>query len=559
VLTQQQLIAAIPEALQTVDLPELGAKQSGKVRDMYALPGGRRLLITTDRISAFDVVLGTIPYKGQTLNQLSAFWFDRTRDILQNHMLVVPDPNVMIAREARTLPVEVVVRGFITGVTKTSLWTLYAAGERSPYGIVLPDGLKKNDALPKPIITPTTKAEAGGHDERLTRAEIIGRGLLPEALWLQIEHAAVALFLRGQEIARKAGLILVDTKYEFGLIDGQLAVIDEMHTPDSSRFWTLESYESDPTRPRNFDKEFLREWYAARGYRGDGAPPPMTHEFIAQVAERYIAAFERLTGREFVPAETPAAARIRRSWEQARNAGSVISPSGAALRDEMAGGGFTPELARRLFLPAPELTLDAAARAHFASLFARGCAQGVAQPLDCDGGYPKSDFLRYLVQHHDVLLHGTTASDLTELAPRPQGDYNGNPVTAVFASSDGIWPQFFAIIDRLTFDGSMRNGCFVLGDGAAEDRHYFFSVNDDWLRRQCWTTGTIYVLPRATFRPADTSAVRFDEWTSKTAVKPLFKVTIAPDDFPFLSRVSGHSEIESIFDTWLNYKKRVTQ
>jgi phosphoribosylaminoimidazole-succinocarboxamide synthase len=309
-LTHEDLLAAIPNALTGVDLPWLGEKHSGKVRDMYALTDNQRLLITTDRISAFDVVLGAIPFKGQTLNQLSAWWFDQTRDIVPNHMLRMPDPNVMIGREAEPLPVEVVVRGYITGVTKTSLWTLYAAGERAPYGVTLPDGLRKNDALPQPVITPTTKAEAGGHDERLTRAEIIGGGLLPEALWTQVEQAALALFERGQNVARKAGLVLVDTKYEFGLIDGELAVIDEMHTPDSSRFWTSDSYQADPSAPKNFDKEFLREWYAARGYRGDGPPPPMTADFIAQVAARYIGAYERLTGRAFAPAQTPAARRI---------------------------------------------------------------------------------------------------------------------------------------------------------------------------------------------------------------------------------------------------------
>jgi phosphoribosylaminoimidazole-succinocarboxamide synthase len=166
--------------------------------------------------------------------------------------------------------------------------------------------------LPQPIITPTTKAEAGGHDERLTRAEILRQGLVAPALWAQVEQAALGLFARGQAVARQAGLILVDTKYEFGLIDGALAVIDEMHTPDSSRYWTLESYEADPTTPKNFDKEFLREWFAARGYKGEGEPPQMPDEFVAQVAERYIAAYEKLTGQAFVPGQQPAAQRIAR-------------------------------------------------------------------------------------------------------------------------------------------------------------------------------------------------------------------------------------------------------
>ena len=316
-LTHEELLAAIPNALSRVDLPEsLGRLVSGKVRDMIVRPDGTRVLVTTDRVSAFDVVLGAIPYKGQALNQLSAWWFERTRDILPNHVLAVPDENVIVGREAQPLPVEVIVRGFITGVTKTSLWSLYESGEREPYGIRLPDGLRKNDRLPRPVITPTTKAEAGGHDERLTRSEILERGLVAPGVWAQVERAAVALFERGQEVARGAGLILVDTKYEFGLIDGQLAVIDEMHTPDSSRYWTLESHERDPHHPQNFDKEFLREWFAARGYKGDGTPPAMPDEFVAQVAARYIAAFERLTGQAFQPGAQPAAERVRRNLEK---------------------------------------------------------------------------------------------------------------------------------------------------------------------------------------------------------------------------------------------------
>jgi phosphoribosylaminoimidazole-succinocarboxamide synthase len=312
-LTTDQIIAAIPHALQSVDVPALGNKNTGKVRDMYS-KDGTRILITTDRVSAFDRVVGAIPFKGQVLNQLSAWWFEQTRDIVGNHMISTPDPNVMLAREAQTLPVEVIVRGYITGVTSTSLWTLYAAGERTPYGIPLPDGLKKNDALPTPIITPTTKAEKGAHDERLTRDEIIGRGLVPQALWEQVEAAAIALFSRGQEVARRAGLILVDTKYEFGMIDGQLAVIDEIHTPDSSRYWTLDSY-GEGREPQNFDKEILREWFVSQGYRGEGAIPPMPDEFIARVADRYIGAYERLTGHDFIPGEQPAAERIARTLE----------------------------------------------------------------------------------------------------------------------------------------------------------------------------------------------------------------------------------------------------
>ena len=310
-LTHQQLLQAIPAALGGVDLPGWGPKISGKVRDIY-MRDGERVLITTDRISAFDRVLGLIPYKGQVLNQLSAWWFDQTHDIVANHVISVPDPNVTIAREAEPLPVEVVVRGYITGVTKTSLWYLYSQGDRKPYGIALPDGLHKNDPLPHPVITPTTKATAGAHDERITREEILQHGIVRASLWEQIERVALGLFARGQQIAQRAGLILVDTKYEFGLVDGALVLIDEIHTPDSSRYWIAESY--DETRePKNFDKEFLREWFAAQGYRGDGEPPAMPDDFIAQVAARYMSAYERLTGQTFVPAEQPAQERILRN------------------------------------------------------------------------------------------------------------------------------------------------------------------------------------------------------------------------------------------------------
>lgn len=312
-LNLSEIEAAIPHALLRVDVPGLGPRSEGKVRDIYVV-GDRRVLIATDRVSAFDRVLGAIPFKGQVLNQLSAWWFEQTRDIIANHVLGVPDPNVTIAREAQALPVEVIVRGYITGVTSTSLWTLYRQGVPRPYGLDLPPGLRKNDPLPEPVITPTTKATGGAHDERLTAAEVVERGLVEPKLWAEIQEAALAIFRRGQEIARRAGLILVDTKYEFGLIDGRPALIDEVHTPDSSRFWVAESYEATrgtDQEPENFDKEFLRLWFVERGYRGDGVPPAMPTAFIAQVAQRYIAAYERLTGQTFVPGAQPAAERIR--------------------------------------------------------------------------------------------------------------------------------------------------------------------------------------------------------------------------------------------------------
>jgi len=307
-LTHQQLLEAIPNCLDTTDFTGLGEKYEGKVRDVY-VQNGRRILITTDRVSAFDRVLGLIPYKGQVLNQLSTWWFEQTADLARNHVISVPDPNVTIAHEAQPLPVEIVVRGYITGVTKTSLWYLYEQGERRPYGIQLPDGLHKNDPLPEPIITPTTKAEKGGHDERLTEAEILEQGLVGAALWEEIRETAVSLFKRGQAIAAKAGLILVDTKYEMGLVNGRLTLIDEIHTPDSSRYWLAETV-GQGSEPENYDKEFMRKWYAAQGYRGDGTPPTMPPDFIAQIAARYMTTFEKLTDTVFAPGKQPAAERI---------------------------------------------------------------------------------------------------------------------------------------------------------------------------------------------------------------------------------------------------------
>ena len=318
-----EILSAIPNALLRVDLPELGTRIEGKVRDIY-VSNGQRILITTDRVSAFDMVLGTIPYKGQVLNQLSAWWFNQLRDIVTNHVVDVPDPNVTIAREAHPLPVEVVVRGYITGVTSTSLWTIYSQGVELPYGLELPPGLRKNDLLPEPVITPTTKATGGAHDERLTSAEVVERGLVDSELWADIQRLSLAIFKRGQELAGRAGLILVDTKYEFGLIDGIPTLIDEVHTPDSSRFWVAESYaavQGTDQEPENFDKEFLRLWFARQGYRGEGDPPPMPPEFVAQVAKRYIAAYERLTQQAFVPGAHPPAERIRAALGRWADAG----------------------------------------------------------------------------------------------------------------------------------------------------------------------------------------------------------------------------------------------
>lgn len=319
-LSKTDLIAAIPHALLRLELTGYGTRHEGKVRDSY-VKGGERILVTTDRVSAFDRVIGAVPYKGQVLNQLSAWWFKQLQGVVTSHLVSVPDPNVTIAREAQALPVEVIVRGHITGVTSTSLWTLYKAGVDRPYGLELPKGLTKNDALPEPVITPTTKATGGAHDERLTSEEVVSRGLVPAALWAQVRDAALQIFRRGQEAAKRAGLLLVDTKYEFGIIDGKLALIDEVHTPDSSRYWVADSWakvRGTDAEPESFDKEYLRLWLMRQGYRGDGPPPALPPDFVAELASRYIAAYERLTGLTFEPGAQPAAERIRNSLEARR-------------------------------------------------------------------------------------------------------------------------------------------------------------------------------------------------------------------------------------------------
>jgi phosphoribosylaminoimidazole-succinocarboxamide synthase len=320
-LSETTLREALPLALAEVSLPGLGERRQGKVRDIYSLGDGRRLLVTTDRLSAFDRVLGLVPYKGQVLNQLSAWWFEATRDVVPHHLLSLPDPNAAVVRECQALPVEIVVRGYITGVTTTSLWYHYRRGVRELYGLTLPEGLRKNERLPQPLITPTTRAPGpGGHDERITGAEIVERALVPEGIYRRVEEAALALFARGSEVALRAGLILVDTKYEFGLWEGEVHLIDEVHTPDSSRFWradTCEARLAAGEEPDSYDKELVRLWYAERGYTGDGEPPPWPEDLAVQAAARYIDLYERLTGNEFEAGEYPAGPRLERNLRAA--------------------------------------------------------------------------------------------------------------------------------------------------------------------------------------------------------------------------------------------------
>jgi len=319
-ISKDRLSELLPNALKETNLP-LSNRTSGKVRDWYDLPDGQGLIVTTDRLSAFDIILAAVPYKGQVLNQLSAWWFEQTKDIIPNHIVALPDPNAAVVNVAEPFLVEVIVRGYITGVTSTALWYRYSLGERNIYGYDFPEGLQKNATLPEPIITPTTKGGATGHDERLTCAEVVEKGLLDKQTWDQVQAAALAIFKRGQEIANKAGMILVDTKYEFGrAADGSVLLIDEVHTPDSSRFWKADTYEERFTAgedPENFDKEFVRIAYAEKGYRGDGDAPSMPVELWSSASERYITIYELLTGKTFEAGEYPVEQRLIRNLKNA--------------------------------------------------------------------------------------------------------------------------------------------------------------------------------------------------------------------------------------------------
>jgi len=303
--------------LADATIPELPAHYRGKVRDNYDLPDGRRIIIASDRISAFDRILASIPLKGQVLTQTARFWFEQTRDICPNHVLEYPDPNVVVGRRLDILPVEIVVRDYLAGTTGTSILTLYKAGQRQMYGVRLPDGLRDNQKLPQPIITPTSKAFDGGHDEPLTPEEIVGQGLLTAAQWQQLSAYAFALFARGQQIAARHGLILVDTKYEFGTdAEGRIVLADEIHTPDSSRYWLADSYEerfAGGERPDSFDKDFVRSWVAARCDPYKDPIPEIPAEVIRATAQVYVRAFETITGQRFeLPdRERPVLDRIR--------------------------------------------------------------------------------------------------------------------------------------------------------------------------------------------------------------------------------------------------------
>ena len=307
------------QTLPDAAIAELPNHYRGKVRDNYDLPDGKRILIATDRLSAFDRNLAVIPFKGQVLTATARYWFEATADVCPNHVLGYPDPNCALVRRLDILPVETVVRGYLAGTTSTSVLTMYRAGQREVYGIRLPDGLRDNQALPEPIITPTSKAQDGGHDEPLTAAAILSRGLLSRDQWQAVCGHALALFARGQDLAARRGLILADTKYEFGLDrDGNIVLADEIHTPDSSRYWLADSYEDRVARgerPESFDKDFVRNWVAARCDPYQDPIPEIPEEIVLRTAAVYIQAYETITGEtfRFPDAAEPVLARVRRN------------------------------------------------------------------------------------------------------------------------------------------------------------------------------------------------------------------------------------------------------
>jgi phosphoribosylaminoimidazole-succinocarboxamide synthase len=297
------LAAQFGNILDDATIAELPNHYRGKVRDNYDLADGRRLIVATDRLSAFDQILTAIPLKGQVLTQIARYWFDQTGDLCPNHVLEYPDPNVLLCRRLRMMPVEVVVRDYLAGTTSTSVLQLYKSGKRVIYGAEFSDGMAPNQKLARTIITPTTKPSDGTHDEPLTEAEIIGRGLLSEAQWREICDRAFALFARGREMAQKRGLILVDTKYEFGFDeDGRIILADEIHTPDSSRYWFAASYEkrfAAGQPPESFDKDFVRSWVTQRCDPYKDPVPEIPRDIVLAAAKIYIEVFETITGQRF--------------------------------------------------------------------------------------------------------------------------------------------------------------------------------------------------------------------------------------------------------------------
>jgi phosphoribosylaminoimidazole-succinocarboxamide synthase len=316
-VSEEILRQGLKHTLDRTDFPSLGKKYEGKVRDNYTTPSGERILVVTDRISAFDRVLGTLPYKGQVLNALAVWWFEETKHIAPNHVIRVPDPNVLVGEECEPLKVEMIVRAYVTGNTSTSIWTHYNKGVREFAGHKLPDGLKKHQVLDKPILTPSTKAEHGDHDVTVSREEIIAMGAVTANDFDAAAEYAYALFKHGQKVCADRGLILVDTKYEFGRNKkGEIVVIDEIHTADSSRFWFAESYPeafASGSDPKSFDKDYVRRWLGAQGYTGDGPVPNIPDEVRTEAAARYIKACDTIRGEPFVPDTQDPQSRLKRN------------------------------------------------------------------------------------------------------------------------------------------------------------------------------------------------------------------------------------------------------
>ena len=320
-LTLDDLTHLTQETIMTHPVPELPNHYQGKVRDNYDLPDGRRIIIASDRLSAFDRHLCTVPFKGQVLTQTARYWFDVTGDICPNHVIAYPDPNVLVCRGLRMLPVEMVVRGYLAGTTSTSILTRYQAGQREMYGIRLPDGMAPNQQLPAPILTPTSKAAHGDYDAPLSPGQIVEQGLVTAAQWDEVSTISLSLYARGRELAATRGLILADTKYEFGIdADGHIVLADEIHTPDSSRFWRAGTYEdrlAKGERPDSFDKDVVRSWVGERCDPYRDPIPEIPEEIIQAVSNVYIEAFETITGLPFVKpdASEPVLARIRRNLQ----------------------------------------------------------------------------------------------------------------------------------------------------------------------------------------------------------------------------------------------------
>ena len=301
--------------LESAQIPELPGFHGGKVRDSYDLGDGRRVIIATDRQSAFDRMLSPIPRKGEVLTRLSSFWFGATASICPNHLIDVPDPNVTIARTLKMIPIEVVVRAYLTGTTGTSIWVQYQSGIREFGGVELPNGLAKNSALPRPVITPTSKAPLGAHDQPVGERGIVASGLCTQRQWERIKAASFELFACGQKLSAERGILLVDTKYEFGLnVANEVFLADEVHTPDSSRLWLGESYEERLAKgeePEMLDKEYLRLWINRRCRPYEEEIPPLPDEIRSELSARYIRVCEAITGEKLPPASGDPLARIR--------------------------------------------------------------------------------------------------------------------------------------------------------------------------------------------------------------------------------------------------------